>query len=157
MNERRVFDREQIGISFIYSLDPVDTILEGSWDEAQTEDIGPVLVGGLAFLRDEPLEIGTEIRIALFMDMALKRSWEDHPTNFPALYYGTVCRVTEVQSNAPGDEEESGEFVSIADQNDAAKEESPEEQAVVVEESARPVMQYKIAVSFKGFEMFEEV
>lgn len=90
--ERRVFEREDVRITFIYSLDPGETILQGEWYEAQTVDIGPVLVGGLAFYSKTPIEIGREIRIALFIDLELKRAWETDQEGFPPIYHGKVVR-----------------------------------------------------------------
>lgn len=90
--ERRTFEREQVNIPFIFSLDEVDSISEGEWFEAQTVDIGPVLVGGLAFYTDRKVEPNSPIRIALFMDLELRKTWQPENENFP-IYKGTVCRI----------------------------------------------------------------
>ncbi len=92
--ERRVFERETVRIPFIYSLDEGESFDEGEWKEAMTEDIGPVLVGGLAFYTDDELQVDDTIRIALFMDLELKEMWCDEPEAFPAIYHGKVLRIT---------------------------------------------------------------
>ncbi len=94
VHERRVFDREVVNIPFIYTLEPGDSFQEGEWKEAVTVDIGPVLVGGLAFYTDEEIEIGSSIRLALFMDLELKKMWENDRDGIPPIYDGKVCRVT---------------------------------------------------------------
>ncbi len=91
--ERRTFEREQVNIPFIYCLDEVDSITSGEWFEAKTIDIGPVLVGGLAFHTDRPIEANSPIRIALFMDLELRKTWQPENESFP-IYKGTVCRIT---------------------------------------------------------------
>jgi hypothetical protein len=95
--ERRVFERENVQIPFIYSIEEGETFSDGEWKEAITVDIGPVLVGGLAFVSEEPFEIGDKIRIALFMDLELKKVWESEPDGFPAIYNGRVCRITDTE------------------------------------------------------------
>ncbi len=101
--ERRTFEREQVTIPFIFSLDNVDRIGEGVWYEAQTIDIGPVLVGGLAFYSTMDLELNSPIRIALFMDLNLRNSWKSDSDDFP-IYKGTICRISE---------EENGKRVAV--------------------------------------------
>jgi len=93
MNERRVFEREIINIPFIYSYDEGETLLEGEWKEGVTIDIGPVLIGGLAFYTEETVEVNRPIRIALFMDLELKRIWEKEREGFPVIYHGIVRRI----------------------------------------------------------------
>jgi len=90
--ERRVFERESVNLSFIFSVDEGKALTEGDWYEASTVDIGPVLVGGMAFQTDMLMEVGSHIRVALFMDLELKKAWENEPEGFP-IYKGTVCRV----------------------------------------------------------------
>ena len=92
-SERRTFEREEVNIPFIFTLDDVDTIAEGEWHEAHTIDIGPVLVGGLAFYTDLKIESSASIRIALFMDLELRKTWKPGNESFP-IYKGTVCRIT---------------------------------------------------------------
>jgi len=93
-DERRVFEREDVAIRFIYSLDPGTTLAEGEWQEGETVDIGPVLVGGMAFLTDnDAVQLDSKIRIALFMDLELKVVWEKEEDMFPVIYQGTVCRI----------------------------------------------------------------
>ncbi|RJP35332.1 MAG: PilZ domain-containing protein [Candidatus Omnitrophota bacterium] len=92
--ERRIFDREIVNIPFIYSLEEGKTFLEGEWKEGITVDIGPVLVGGLAFYTDEELEIGNAIRLALFMDLELKKMWETERDGIPPIYEGRICRIS---------------------------------------------------------------
>jgi len=94
VNERRVYERETISIPFIYSLDEGTTLSEGEWRESVTVDIGPVLVGGLAFYTKDEIELNRKIRIALFMDLELKKVWEKEKEGFPVIYHGTVCRIT---------------------------------------------------------------
>lgn len=91
--ERRLFEREEARIPFIFSLDEVDSIGVGEWFEAETLDIGPVLVGGLAFISDMKLELNSPIRIALFMDLELRKTWQPENESFP-VYKGTICRIT---------------------------------------------------------------
>lgn len=93
MEERRLFEREDVQIPFIYSLDHGVSLGEGVWKEATTTDIGPVLVGGLAFYSEDTLEVGQYIRIALFMDLELKKIWEAERENFPVIYHGTIHRI----------------------------------------------------------------
>ncbi len=92
--DRRVFEREVVRIPFIYSLDKGNSFDEGEWKEATTEDIGPVLVGGLAFYTDEDILMDSDIRIALFMDLNLKKIWQEESDEFPAIYHGKVCRIS---------------------------------------------------------------
>ncbi len=92
--ERRVFERENVSIKFIYSLDAGSSLNEGNWYEAETVDIGPVLVGGMAFLSDNPdIHMDSDIRIALFMDLETKKVWEQEEDMFPVIYQGKVCRI----------------------------------------------------------------
>lgn len=92
--ERRVFEREAVAIRFIFSLDAGSSLHEGEWQEAETVDIGPVLVGGLAFLSDNPeIQTDSKIRIALFMDLETKKVWEQEEDMFPVIYQGKVCRI----------------------------------------------------------------
>lgn len=92
--ERRVFEREEVSIRFIYSLDSGSSLHEGEWKEAETLDIGPVLVGGLAFYSDdEAVQPDSKIRIALFMDLETKKVWEQEEDMFPVIYQGKVCRI----------------------------------------------------------------
>jgi hypothetical protein len=95
--ERRSFEREAVKIPFIYSLDEVDSFEEGTWKEAVTLDIGPVLVGGLAFITDDSVEVNQKIRIALFMDLELRNVWMKDPSGSPAIYHGHVCRVEQTE------------------------------------------------------------
>lgn len=97
MNERRIYEREQVNIPFIYSLDEGESLHDGEWNEATTVDIGPVLVGGLAFFTDQAIEVGQPVRIALFMDLNLKQAWEQDEVGFPVIYNGTVCRVQDTE------------------------------------------------------------
>ncbi len=92
--ERRIFDREIVNIPFIYSLEEGKTFLDGEWKEGITVDIGPVLVGGLAFYTDDELEIGSAIRLALFMDLELKKMWETERDGIPPIYEGRICRIS---------------------------------------------------------------
>lgn len=92
MNERRIFEREEIHIPFIYSFDEGESLQCGEWFESVTLDIGPVLVGGLAFHCDRQCEIGQNIRLSLFMDMELKKTWEANPEEQPPIYHGKICR-----------------------------------------------------------------
>ncbi len=95
VTERRVFDRELVNIPFIYSLDEGDSFQDGEWREGVTVDIGPVLVGGLAFYtEDKDLNVGDSIRLALFMDLELKKMWETERDGTPPIYYGKICRIT---------------------------------------------------------------
>lgn len=94
--ERRTFEREEVNIPFIFSLDNVETIAEGEWHESHTIDIGPVLVGGLAFHTDMKIEPNASIRIALFMDLELRKTWKPGNESFP-IYKGTVCRITHTE------------------------------------------------------------
>ncbi len=91
-DERRMFQREKVGITFIYSLDKGDSLSDGDWEEAVTDDIGPVLVGGMAFFSKMPLQVNQKIRIALFMDKHLREVWLKENEGFPAVYHGRVCR-----------------------------------------------------------------
>ncbi|HOJ59899.1 MAG TPA: PilZ domain-containing protein [bacterium] len=91
--ERRIFERENVAISIIYSLDDGVSMLEGEWFEAQTIDIGPVLVGGISFYTERKIEPGRPIRLALFMDLQLKESWSQESESFP-IYKGKVLRVS---------------------------------------------------------------
>lgn len=93
--ERRIFEREAVAIRFIYSLGEGNSLLEGDWSEAETVDMGPVLVGGLSFYSDDPIPPNTPIRIALFMDLELRKVWEKEQEGFPMIYHGTTCRLTE--------------------------------------------------------------
>ena len=102
--ERRIFERESVKIPFIYCMDNGQSFSGGDWKESITVDIGPVLVGGLAFYSTEEFNIGDKILIALFMDLELKKVWENEPEGFPAVYHGRVCRITE---------EEEGRRVAI--------------------------------------------
>lgn len=97
--ERRVFERENVKIPFIYTLDEGDSFLEGEWKEGVTVDIGPVLIGGLAFYSEDDFEVGDKIRIALFMDLELKKVWEKEPDGFPAIYNGKICRISQEDGN----------------------------------------------------------
>lgn len=94
MNERRIFEREEIHIPFIYSFDEGESLHSGEWYEAITLDIGPVLVGGLAFHCEQPCEVGQKIRLSLFMDMDLMKTWQGNPEENPPIYHGNVCRIT---------------------------------------------------------------
>lgn len=94
VKERRVFEREIVKIPFIYSLDEGDSFAQGEWKEAVTVDIGPVLVGGLAFFSEEEFAVGQKIRIALFMDLELKEIWQKEANEFPAIYHGNICRIS---------------------------------------------------------------
>ncbi|MBI1389746.1 MAG: hypothetical protein GC154_15010 [bacterium] len=91
--ERRVFEREEIRIPFIYSLDEGESLTQGEWKEAITLDIGPVLIGGLAFFSEKPYEIGQKMRLSLFMDLDLKNTLHDNPEEQPPIYHGAVCRI----------------------------------------------------------------
>ena len=92
--DRRVFEREEVSIRFIYSLDSGSSLHEGEWNEAETVDIGPVLVGGLAFHSDDmDIQPDSKIRIALFMDLETKKVWEQEEDMFPVIYQGKVCRI----------------------------------------------------------------
>ena len=93
--ERRKFERETARIPFVYSLDPGNTHLEGEWKEAVTEDIGPVVVGGVAFYTEDDIQPGTPIRIALYMDLETLKAWDPASKDFPPIYHGEVLRVTE--------------------------------------------------------------
>lgn len=93
-NERRSFDRELVPIRFIYSTAGENAWSAGEWREAETIDIGPVLVGGLAFYTHEDFELNSPIRIALFMDLDLKRLWDRENEEFPVIYSGTIRRIT---------------------------------------------------------------
>ncbi|MDP8245543.1 MAG: PilZ domain-containing protein [Candidatus Hinthialibacter antarcticus] len=95
MNERRIFEREEIRIPFIYSFDEGESLHSGEWFEAITLDIGPVLVGGLAFHCEQPCEMGKNIRLSLFMDMELMNTWKDNPEEHPPIYHGKICRITD--------------------------------------------------------------
>jgi len=90
--ERRKFEREKVEISFIYSLDEGESLADGEWEEGVTDDIGPVLVGGMAFFSKKPLELNQEVRIALFMDKNLREVWMKEKEAFPSIYHGRVCR-----------------------------------------------------------------
>ncbi|MEW6238343.1 MAG: hypothetical protein AB1656_23405 [Candidatus Omnitrophota bacterium] len=92
-DERRIFERENVRIPFIYSLDEGASFNEGEWKEAVTVDIGPVLVGGLAFYTEDDVAIDDPIRIALFMDLSLKKVWQEESDEFPAIYHGNICRI----------------------------------------------------------------
>ncbi|MFB3788065.1 MAG: PilZ domain-containing protein [bacterium] len=93
MNEdRRVFERENVNISIIYSLDEGASLQDGEWFEAQTLDIGPILVGGISFYTEHRIEPDRPIRVALFMDLQLKDAWNQESEMFP-IYQGTVLRV----------------------------------------------------------------
>ncbi len=93
MNEdRRVFERENVNISIIYSLDQGPSLLDGEWFEAQTIDVGPVVVGGVSFYTERKIEPHRPIRIALFMDLQLKESWSRETEMFP-IYQGIILRV----------------------------------------------------------------
>lgn len=94
--ERRVFERDNVEIPFIFSPDEGDSFDQGAWQEAVTEDIGPVLLGGMAFYYDQPLEKGQQLRIALNMNLELRAIWLKDKETFPIVYLGTVCRVNEV-------------------------------------------------------------
>lgn len=92
--ERRVFERESVAIRFLYSLDSGSSLHEGEWKEAETVDIGPVLVGGLAFYSENmDIQADSKIRIALFMDLETKKVWEQEEDMFPVIYQGKVCRI----------------------------------------------------------------
>ncbi|MGI6454843.1 MAG: PilZ domain-containing protein [bacterium] len=95
-DDRRSYEREQVRIPFIYSLDSGGTIFEGEWSEGVTWDIGPVLVGGMSFYNNHPVELNRTVRIVLFMDLNLLESWKEESEGFPAIYLGEICRVTPV-------------------------------------------------------------
>ncbi len=95
MNERRVFEREEIRIPFIYSFDEGESLQSGEWQEAITLDIGPVLVGGLAFHCEHPCEVDQKIRLSLFMDIELMKTWLSNPEEQPPIYHGKICRITD--------------------------------------------------------------
>lgn len=95
--ERRAFEREEVNIPFIFSLGDRTSIQDGEWFEAQTIDIGPVLVGGIAFYTSCPVAIGERVSIALFMDLEMKQLWRDDSNQVP-VYSGKILRVQ--QENA---------------------------------------------------------
>jgi len=101
--ERRTFEREMVNIPFIFSLEEGDSFTEGEWHESKTVDIGPVLVGGLAFESTLDIKPNDQIRIALFMDLELRKSWQPENETFP-IYKGSVCRITDGE----GDEKRIG-------------------------------------------------
>lgn len=90
--EKREFEREKVTIPFVYSLDEGETLADGQWREAETVDIGPVLVGGLGFHSSEPLTLGQTLRVALFMDLYQRDIWAREKSNFPVIYQGKVVR-----------------------------------------------------------------
>ncbi len=94
--ERRTFERELVNIPFIFSLEEGEAFSDGEWYESKTVDIGPVLVGGLAFESSLDIKPNDQIRIALFMDLELRKSWQPENETFP-IYKGTVCRITDAE------------------------------------------------------------
>ncbi len=91
--ERREFEREKACIPFVYSLDGGESLADGEWMEAETLDIGPVLVGGLGFESDDKFEIGQRLRVALFMNLRQREVWAREQNNFPIIYHAKVVRL----------------------------------------------------------------
>lgn len=95
-SEKREYEREQVSIPFIYTLDEGKSLSEGEWREASTVDIGPVLVGGIGFETDDDIQEGQSVRVALFMNLKLKNVWEREEGNFPIIYSAKVVRVVQL-------------------------------------------------------------
>ena len=87
--ERREFEREPIRVPFIYSLDKGETLSDGQWFEATSDDICP---GGLSFVTDKDLTIDQLLRIVLFVSLQEKEEWIRGDSPCSTFHNGKVIR-----------------------------------------------------------------